>query len=104
MSFIKVGTVIQEIVIQENWILQYTAFLANFKRLRQTQTRTSSTGAGNNRPGPALNGTYQLRPAATGYNRHNTGPDYKILYLYQHLRKYREHSLLRMSFIRINRY
>ena len=63
------------IVIQENWILQFTAFLANFKWLRQAQTRASSTGAGTNRPQLALNGTYQLRPAATGYNRHNTGPD-----------------------------
>ena len=45
-----------------------------------------------------------LLPATTDTTPAPTGPDYKILFLYQHLRKYREYSLLRMPFIRINRY
>ena len=81
------------------WAFFFTAFLATFKRLWQAQAPVGTCLSRYRlRQQPASSGPdrhNRLMPAHTGYGRHNTGPDSKILFLYQHFRKYSISLLLK---------
>ena len=71
--------------------LKLTAFLSIFKRLRQAQAPSGRLSRHRLRHQPAWTGTTgscRHIAATTGTIPALTGPDSKIIFLYQHLRKY----------------